>query len=147
MFPLLYASQERPPDAPTPKQIATDRFIGEWKFNAKKSSRVGIESETIKIETTGSDYRFEYDQALENGTELHWWLVTDMKGGCVKQTQKNGEPINSQTCVLRLDANRFVDTNKPPILKSEYQVSRDGQRMTARRTLLHTEATLVFDRV
>jgi|SRR5215469_9571948 len=147
LFPLLYASQKRPSDSPIPKQNAGDRFIGEWKLNAKKSSRVGIESETIKIETTGTEYRIDYDQALENGTGLHWWLVTDMKGGCVKKTQNNGEPMSSQSCVLRLDANRFVDENKPPILKSEYKVSRDGQRMTAHRTLLHTQATLVFDRV
>src|SRR5215467_7001012 len=125
---------------------ATDSFLGEWKLNAKKSSRIGIESETIKIEATGSEYRFEYEQALENGTVLHWWVVTDRKGGCVKQTLKNGESMPSQSCVLRLDANRFVENSKPPILKSEYKVSRDGQRMTAHRTLLHTEGTLVFDR-
>ncbi len=145
LSPLLYASQKQPSDA-IAKQNASDRFIGEWKLNTEKSSRVGIESETIKIETTGSEYRFEYDEALENGTALHWWFVTDMKGGCVKQTQKNGQPMSSQSCVLRVDANRFVDSNKPPILRSEYKVSRDGQRMTEQRTLLHTEATFVFDR-
>jgi hypothetical protein len=144
LFPLLFASQERPSDAPIPKQHEGDRFIGEWKLNTEKSSRVGIESETIKIETRGSEYRFEYDQALENGTVLHWWFVTDMKGGCVKQTQKNGEPMSSQSCVLRLDANRFADNTL--LAKYEYEVTRDGQRMTVHRTLLHTKATLVFDR-
>jgi len=144
LFPLLFASQERPSDAPIPKQRAGDRFIGEWKLNTEKSSRVGIESETIKIETTGSDYRFEYDEAFENGAVLHWWFVTDMKGGCVKQTQKNGEPMSSQSCVLRLDANRFVDNRL--LAKEEHEVSRDGQRMTVHRTMLHTKATLVFER-
>src|SRR5262249_4863349 len=63
LFPVLCASQERPSDAPSAKQNAADRFIGEWKLNTKKSSsQVGIESETIKIETTGSEYRIEYDQ-------------------------------------------------------------------------------------
>src|SRR6267142_3454289 len=68
LFPLLYASQERPSDAPIPKQNEGDRFIGEWKLNTEKSSRVGIESETVKIETAGNEYRFEYDRGAENGT-------------------------------------------------------------------------------
>jgi hypothetical protein len=68
-----------------------------------------------------------------------------MKGECVKQTQKNGEPMFGQSCVLRLDGNRFVD--KTLLAKYEYEVGRDGQRMTMHRTLLHTIATLVFDRV
>lgn len=145
LFPLLYASQERPSDAPIPKQREGDRFIGEWKLNADKSSRVGIESESIKIESTGSDYRFEYDQGGENGTVLHWWFVTDMKGGCVKHTQKNGQPMSSQSCVERIDATRFFD--KTLFGKDEYEVSRDGRRMTLHRTLLHAKMTLVFDRV
>lgn len=144
LFPLLYASQERPSDTPIPKPHTDDRFLGEWKLNAEKSSRVGIESETVKIETTGSEYRFEYDRGFENGTVLHWCFVTDMKGGCVKQTQKNGQPMSSQSCVKRLDANRFVDISI--FGKYEYEVSRDGQRMTLHRTLLHSKATLVFDR-
>jgi hypothetical protein len=52
--------------------------------------------------------------------------------------------MGSQSCVLRLDANRFVDNTL--LAKYEYEVSRDGQRMTVHRTLLHTKATLVFDR-
>jgi hypothetical protein len=134
LFPLIYASQEQPSDAPIPKQHEGDRFIGEWKLNTKKSSRVAIESETIKIETIGREYRFEHDQASENGAVLHWWFVTDMKGECVKQTQKNGEPMFGQSCVLRLDGNRFVD--KTLLAKYEYKVDRDGQRMTVHRTLL-----------
>jgi len=145
LFPLLYASQERPSDAPIPKQNEGDRFIGEWKLNTEKSSRVGIESETVKIETAGNEYRFEYDRGAENGTVLHWWFVTDMKGECVKHTEKNGQSMSSQSCVKRLDGNRFVDSTI--FGKDEYEVSRDGRRMTLHRTLLHAKMTLVFDRV
>lgn len=145
LLSLLCSSQERPSDVLTPKPNTSDHFLGEWKLNPEKSSRAGIESETIKIETTANDYRFEYDQAFENGTVLHWWFVTDMKGGCVKQTQKNGQPMSSQSCVERLNANKFFDKTK--FGKDEYQVSRDGRRMTLHRNLLHAEWTLVFDRV
>lgn len=144
LLPLLCASQERPSDTPIPKPNTDDHFLGEWKLDTEKSSRVGIESETIKIQPTGSDYRFEYDQGAENGTVLHWWFVTDMKGGCVKHTQKNGQPMSSQSCVERRDANRFFD--KTLFGKDEYEVSRDGRRMTLHRTLLHAKMTLVFDR-
>lgn len=144
VFPLFYAPQERPSDTPMPRPHTDDRFLGEWKLNAEKSSRVGIESETIKIEIDGSEYRFEYDQGGENGTVLHWWFVTDMKGGCVKHTQKNGQPMSSQSCVERLDGNRFFD--KTLFGKDEYEVNRDGRRMTLHRTLLHAKMTLVFDR-
>lgn len=144
LIPLLYASQERPSDTPIPKPHTDDLFLGEWKLNTGKSSRVGIESETVKIETTGSEYRFEYNQGAENGTVLHWWFVTDMNGECVKHTQKNGQPMSSQSCVKRLDANRFFD--KTLFGKDEYEVSRDGRRMTLHRTLLHAKMTLVFDR-
>lgn len=122
VFPLFYAPHERPSDTPIPRPHTDDRFLGEWKLNPEKSSRVGIESETIKIEPTGSDYRFEYDQVGENGTVLYWWFVTNMRGVCVKHTQKNGQPMSSQSCVERLDANRFFD--KTLFGKDEYELSR-----------------------
>ena len=54
LFPLLCASPERPSYAPILKSHSGDRFIGEWKLNTEKSSRVGIKSETVKTENTGS---------------------------------------------------------------------------------------------
>lgn len=144
LFPLLCAAQERPSDAPIPTPRPVDRFLGEWKLNTEKSSRVGLESETVKIDTAGSEYRFEYNLAGENGAVLHWWFVTGMKGECVKPNWPNGQKGTSQACVTRLDANRFVD--KTLFGKDEYEVSRDGQRMTIHRTLLHATMKLVFDR-
>jgi hypothetical protein len=131
-----------------------DEFIGTWKFNVHKSSSSGTEREVITIETQGNDYKFIYDWLAKNGTELNWWFVTDMKGTCVKDTQVNGRPMSSQSCMTRVDSRTFL--NETPILKDDYKVSRDGQELDLHRVFLFPhnlhgkvprEVDLVFDRV
>jgi hypothetical protein len=56
-----------------------------------------------------SDYKFVYDLLAENGTELNWWFVTDMKGGCVKDTQVKW-PTDDQQVVY--DTPRFPHVRK-----------------------------------
>ncbi len=98
-----------------------------------QSSRSGIERELITIDTQGNGYKFVYDWLGENGTELNFWFVTDMKGACVKETQVNGRPMTSKSCITRLDSRAFV--NDTWVLKDEYKVSSDGQTLTVHRTL------------
>ena len=111
---LLFATisflfcQENPPSSP-PQSPTPDAFVGTWKFNPKKSSRSGTERESINIEVRDGAYRFTYDWLAENGTELNWWFVTDMKGVCVAHTQVNGQPMTSKSCVTRLTSHKFVD--------------------------------------
>jgi hypothetical protein len=149
------AAQENPvpsPVSPASPPVVADHFVGVWKLNTDKSSHSGMVSESVVIETQGSDFKFLYDWLAENGTDLHWWFVTDMKGGCVKETQVNGKPMASQSCITRMDSKAFVNDTK--ILKDEYKVSADGETLVVRTTFklspngkkLH-EQKLVFDRV
>jgi hypothetical protein len=149
--PLSGLSQEKQPVTPP----TTDRFVGMWKLNVDKSSRSGIDKESISITTVESEekeFKFVFDWLADNGTELQWWFVTDMKGGVSKHTQVNGRAMSSESCITRLDSDRFVDDTK--ILKDEYKVSADGQTVTVRRTYKQSfngkklpEYKLVFDRV
>jgi len=129
-----------------------DRFIGVWKLNADKTSRSGTVSELITIESQGKDFKFTYDWSAENGTELHWWYVTDMKGGIVKPTQANGQPMSGKPRITRIDSGSFKIESE--VLKDIYKVSADGQTMKLQRKylidvaphILPKEIRLVFDR-
>jgi hypothetical protein len=151
----LGAFQENRSSPPHPSApSAADEFTGAWKLNTNKSSRSGIEREVITIEIQGNDYKFLYDWLAENGTELNWWFVTDMKGACVKNTQVNGRPMSGKSCITRIDSRTFVDDTA--ILKDEYRVSSDGQELIVHRTFVipppvgrtgPRKVKLVFDRV
>jgi hypothetical protein len=149
--PLPGLSQEK---QPLPLST-TDRFVGMWKLNTDKSSRSGIDRESIsitRVESEENEFKFVFDWLGDNRTELQWWFVTDMKGGISKHTQVNGRPMTSKSCITRLDSNTFVDDTK--ILKDEYKVSADGQTLIIRRNFKQSlndkklpEERLVFDRV
>lgn len=144
--------QENSASSPSEASV-TDSFIGAWKFNPDKSFRSGTERESINIELKDGAYKFTYDWLAENGTELNWWFVTEMKGGCVKHTQVNGEPMTSKSCVTRLSPRKFVDDT---ILRDQYEVSSDGRTLKLHREFKvppsvrmpkPNDAILVFDRV
>jgi hypothetical protein len=151
MTPLSGLSQEKQPLA----RSTTAPFVGMWKFNPDKSSRSGTERESISIATIESqenEFKFVFDWLAENGTELQWWFITDMKGGTSKHTQVNGRPMTSESHITRLDSKTFVDDTK--ILKNEYKLSADGQTLIVRRNFKRIvngkklpEERLVFDRV
>ncbi len=130
---------------------STDDFIGTWNLNTKRSSGSGIEKESIRIESQGGQYKFVCDQLGENGTELNWWFVTDMKGACVKHTQVNGQLMTSKSCISRISSRKFVDDQA--IVHEEYELSSDGRRMTVHRSFKGRptgkslpSVKLVFDR-
>jgi len=131
----------------------SDNFVGTWQLNANKSSRSGVERESIQIDFQGGQYKFVCDRLGENGTELNWWFQTDMKGECVILTGVDGKPMSGTSCVTRLSPRKFVNDTK--IIHEEYQVSSDGRQL-----INHTkfkleyapgkrlpEVKLVFDRV
>ena len=130
-----------------------DHFIGVWKLNEGKSTTKGI-SELITIEAQGSDLKFSYDWSADNGTELHLWFLTDMKGGLTKPVQTNGKPLSKESGsrITRVDSNKFIDDAK--LLRDEYTVAADGLTMTIQRTYKFDPAphklpaitVLVFDR-
>jgi hypothetical protein len=132
---------------------ASDNFLGEWKFNPEKSPNSGgTTSEVIKIEPEGSGYKFTYDWKADNGTELHWWFVTDMKGDCVQATQSNGHPMGGKHCLTRMNSEAFMSDNS--IVTDQFQVKSKGQTLNLERTYKHTingqklhHDKLVFDRV
>jgi len=127
-------------------------FVGAWKLNTDKSSHSGIERESIQIDSQGDQYKFVYDRLGENGTELNWWFVTDMKGECVPHTLVNGKPMSSNSCITRSSPRKFVDDTK--FLHEDYEVSSDSRQL-----IVHTQLKLqdpgkplpvvksVFDRV
>ena len=144
--------QENPPSSASEPSIKDD-FIGAWKFNPDKSSHSGTEKETINIELKDGAYKFTYDWLSEKGVDLNWWFVTDMKGGCVQDTQVNGQPMTSKSCIKRLSPRKFVNDT---ILKDEYEVSSDGRTLKLHREFKvppsvrmpkPKDAILVFDRV
>ena len=110
--PPLGASQEKQP--PLASSVVADPFIGTWRLNTDKSSRSGIEKESITIESWGNEFKFLVDSLGENGAHLHYWFVTDMKGGAAKHTQVDGRPMSSESCITRLDSNRFVNDTAVP---------------------------------
>jgi hypothetical protein len=132
---------------------ASDNFVGEWKFNPEKSPNSGgTTSEVIKIEQDGSGYKFTYDWKADNGTELHWWFVTDMKGNCVQATQSNGQPMNGEHCLTRINSDAFMSDNS--VLTEQFKVKSKGQILNLERSYKHifqgrklSNAKLVFDRV
>jgi len=147
----LLMCQENPPSRP--ESSVVEGFIGSWRFNPDKSRNSGTERESINIELRDGAYKFTYDWLAENGTELNWWFVTDMKGGCVKHTQVNGQPMTSKSCVTRLSTRKFVDET---ILRDEYEVSSDSRTLKLHRKFkvpptvrmsAPKDAILVFDRV
>jgi hypothetical protein len=133
--------------------VASDRFVGAWKLNTDKTTHSGIQGETITIELQGNNFKFTYDWMAENGTELHWWYVTDMKGSVVKPIQVNGQPMSGESRITRLASGAFKVESA--ILKDEYKVSADGKTMKLHRTFLvktspqriPEEVQLVFERV
>jgi hypothetical protein len=133
--------------------VAGDSFIGTWNLNIDKSPGSHMEREVVSIVSQGNLYKLVYDWFGDNGTVLHVWLVTDMKGDCVKETQSNGQPTTGKACITRLGPRAFVDDND--ILRDEYTVSRDGRTLTVVRNFkiwpAYSKATpkpvkLVFDR-
>jgi len=149
---VTFAQEE---SKPTTRQFdpASDHFVGVWKLNEDKSTTKGVR-ELITIEPQGGETKFTYDWAADNGTELQWWFVTDMKGGPVKPEQTNGKPMSKdfQPRVTRIDSNRFVDDGK--LFRDEYTVSADGKTLTILRTYkidpsphkLPAKTVLVFER-
>jgi hypothetical protein len=144
--------QEKPPSSPSESSVA-DSFIGAWKFNPDKSLNSGTEGESINIELNDGAYKFTYDWLSEKGVQLNWWFVTDMKGGCVKHTQVNGEPMTSKSCVTRLSPRKFLDDT---MLRDQYEVSSDGRTLKLHREFKvppsvrmpkPKDAILIFDRV
>jgi hypothetical protein len=139
--------------APPARPAETDRFVGAWKLNTEKTTHSGIQSEMITIESQGNDFKLTFDWLAENGTELHWWYVTDMKGGSVKATQVNGRPMSGEVRFTRLNSSAFREESV--VLRDEYKVSGDGQTLRIHRTFLMNTAPhklpkdvlLVFDRV
>ena len=113
--------------ASVPVNSAPDNFVGEWKFNPEKSSP-GTQRASLKIELQGTDYKFTNDKLFDNGTELQWWFVTDMKGDCVKSTQLNGKPMGGETCMTRIDSNTFVRNDK--LVTESYKVDPKKRTMT-----------------
>src|SRR6266487_276450 len=97
----------------------SDNFVGTWQLNANKSSRSGVERESIQIDFQGGQYKFVCDRLGENGTELNWWFQTDMKGECVILTGVDGKPMSGTSCVTRLSPRKFVNDTK--IIHEEYQ--------------------------
>jgi len=128
--------QDKPPSSSP--QIASpesaDRFIGVWKLNVDKSSYTGMVREQITIEFSGGDVKFTYESLNENGVELNYSFLTDMKGGVVKQTQMDGRPMNSRSRITRLDSHRFREDS--PIEVDESKVSSDGRSMEVKRTYI-----------
>jgi hypothetical protein len=148
----LLMCQENPSTSAREPVTAQD-FIGAWKFNPDKSSHSGTERESINIELKGDDYKFTYDWLAENGTELKWWFVTDMKGTCVNHTQVNGQPMTSKSCITLLGRNKFV--NDTSIVREEYELSSNGRNLKINRSYKIAPSgktppkniKLVFDRV
>jgi hypothetical protein len=132
LSPYPGATPQDKTDSRTQLASPADRFIGVWKLNVDKSSRTGLVSESITIESQESNVKFTYDRLGENGTELHWWFVTDMKGGTVKPTQVNGRPMSGESRITRLDSYRFKDESA--MQQDEYEVSANGQTMIIKRT-------------
>jgi len=124
---LALPAHARQEAASVPVNPAPDNFIGEWKFNPEKSSP-GIQRASIKIELQGTDYKVTNDWLADNGTELQWWFVTDMKGDCVKATQVNGKPMGGETCITRIDSNTFVKAGK--IATETFKVDSKKRTMT-----------------
>jgi hypothetical protein len=130
----------------------TDRFIGVWKLNADKSSNSGTLRESIVIEPQGKEFKLTYDWSAENGTELHWWYVTDMKGGIVNPTQTNGKPMSGKPRITRIDSGSFKVESE--VQRDIYRVNADGQTMKLQRTYLvqvgrpnmAKDVLLLFDR-
>ena len=113
------------------QNASTDNFIGKWKLNVDKS-KLPPERETITIELQGSQCKISDDVAYDNGTELNFWTLTDMKGTVSKLTQSNGKPMNEEWRVTREDANNFVIDSRPFRNVSRYTVGADGHTLTKR---------------
>ncbi|HTV82758.1 MAG TPA: hypothetical protein VME18_08925 [Acidobacteriaceae bacterium] len=75
--------------------------------------------------------KFTYDWKWENGEELKWWLVTDLDGECVRDTQVNGEPMTSESCLKLLPSGQLVDDNR--IVLDRYSLNREGARLRIHR--------------
>jgi hypothetical protein len=152
---IASAQKEASPNA-TP---ATDRFIGTWKLNVDKSS-AAPESEILTIEPEGSKFKFACQTSYGNGTTLKYWVITDMNGGYLKLTQFDGRPMNEEWSITRKSRDAFTVDSRPPGSQVSYEVSADGQTMTARTissaivggrvqngVITRVTPTLVFDRV
>jgi hypothetical protein len=128
-----------------------DRFIGVWKMRVDKTRLPGSFSEVVTIEGLGKNYKFTYDQSFGNGTENHWWYVTEMEGKIVTDTHMNGQPTPGKSRITRIDSESFKVEGE--IQKDVYKVSSDGQTMKLQRTysmqtrpsVLH-DTSFVFDR-
>jgi hypothetical protein len=118
---------------------ASNPFVGTWVLNREKGPPSGIERESITIEPQGSDLKLTYDRLGENGTELQWWFVTDMKGGNVKPMQVNGLPMGGESRFTLLDPHTFVEdsmirSDGRALMSARYKVSADGQTMMVHTT-------------
>lgn len=119
--------QQKTPPADPPKNA----FVGKWRLNVEKSVSPP-ERETITIEPQGADFKISCDVAYDNGSELSFWTVTDMKGTVSKVTQSNGKPMNEEWRVTREAADAFVVDSRPFQTVVRYTVSQEGQTLTRR---------------
>jgi hypothetical protein len=127
IFPSTSPSQSPPQAQPT------DAFVGQWKFNDEKSSRKGIESKIIMIESQGGVYKLTVDSASENGVKSYAAATTSMKGEVVKTIDKNGKPTTQEWRVTREGPDAFrVEWLGTFPMQEKYEVSADGKTMTIR---------------
>jgi hypothetical protein len=159
---LVAQGQKQPlPHSSVP--VPADRFVGSWKLNVAKSS-APPDSESITIESQGSDFKLTYDIVYGNGYESKHWTVTDMRGAIVKLTQADGKAMSDQWRVTRDGPDVFVVDKLGPFGggQDRYEVSADGKTMTIRTipgktglvggklengVLISAPPVLVFDRV
>lgn len=120
---------QQPSSLPSP-QDSIGRFLGTWELHIKEGPGVP-ERETLTLEKTESGIKITHLVAYDKDSELHYWGVMDPKGGFVQMHQTNGKPMNEEWRIDSVDPDALTIETRPFGGKTRYQLSEDGQTMTA----------------
>jgi len=145
-------------------QPSPDAFLGTWRFNPDKSSRAGLESKSVVIESQGNGYKLTIDYVRDNGVKRHVSADTSMKAEVVMTFDNDGKQTKQEWRVTRNGPDSFtVEWLGPYGMQERFEVTADGKTMTMRDVtvnpriiggkidkngkLVRVDTTEVFDRV
>jgi hypothetical protein len=129
LFQVAHAQESTaPPKATRP---AADPFVGAWKLSIDRSTNPTAEAEILTIMPRGDEFELTFVATQSNGYNLHYEVITGMKGTVSKPTD-SGKPMNDAWRFSRPEPNVFVQEGVGPFggWKKEYAVSADGKTLT-----------------
>jgi hypothetical protein len=130
--------------APTARAQAQDPMVGNWKFNAAKSTSTSPlpKKRDLAITQKGADLTVAVDEVSGDGTPIKWTFTTKGDGKPVPVT--GWAAIDTATSTLKGGTGKTVYTKGgKPAMESNTEVSADGKVLMIKGTRVGADGKTV----